>query len=605
MKRIALLFLLPVAALFGQTLVNYPTDIRGGPYASDAGPVGKTLPQLCTGAGSLPLALTQNWTTQTTQTIPCVLQGAGGIIRPSAPIATVQQVITLPCPASVPFPMFDTTLGLPGSIAFSRGCPGALDIRMFTAPGGDWGLALQAAYNACAPLGGCVISYPSGTFAHATAFTLTTGEPVQISGQGNGAFVSSTVAPTILTYSGMGPWTIQNAQDRTDSVVMKDFAFTCSDPTCQFAKVGSFNTDVGSWFRTNWVFSNLWIFGPGGVTAQSNPGMGLTQLIKCYMSNVIVLNFYQDIILDRSNGCQLDTVWFQNYSVGPAITWKAGSGSGAGYAAELAGVNVKFQGPGAGTGQYAVTIDHSGVKFFEALYEPTILSAGWIHNTSQGHDFSDFGGLFSGVTPTNSMVWDTGYGNIQLFGTSCPASFATCSTISAGTPNQSGDYITPGTFMGVSGTLYSQCLTVGNGKCQAIGGTPISYGSYTGITGPVRVDITNSGDGVLCSLMKAGATNDICMNTYVMPSSDQTASTTVRAGAVTESAGIGTNSAGYQINTGNQSSTARTVYFGSDGGVTFPRYAGATGAAGGKKVVCMDSATGKLYLSSTSTDCSN
>ena len=109
--------MLVAVAVFGQTLVNYPTDIRNGPYASDAGPVGKTLPQLCTGAGALPLALTQHWNAMATQTIPCVIVAAGGIIQPAA-----GQVVTF---ASMPSisglqKIFDTSLGGPGSILFPQ-----------------------------------------------------------------------------------------------------------------------------------------------------------------------------------------------------------------------------------------------------------------------------------------------------------------------------------------------------------------------------------------------------------------------------------------------------------------------------------------------------
>ena len=120
MKRIILLCMLVAVAVFGQTLVNYPTDVRGGPYASDAGPVGKTLPQLCTGAGSLPLAITQRWNALTTQTIPCLTIGAGGMIQPAT-----SQVVTFSkfpnCPGTEQ--CFDVSLGGAGSILFPQTGP--------------------------------------------------------------------------------------------------------------------------------------------------------------------------------------------------------------------------------------------------------------------------------------------------------------------------------------------------------------------------------------------------------------------------------------------------------------------------------------------------
>ena len=103
-----LLTLILAAASFAQTKVNYPTDVRNGPYASDAGPVGKTLPQLCTGAGALPLAITQRW--NSVDNANYSMQRAGGWrhhpARLRANYITFTGAVSGP-----PVRMFDTSLG--------------------------------------------------------------------------------------------------------------------------------------------------------------------------------------------------------------------------------------------------------------------------------------------------------------------------------------------------------------------------------------------------------------------------------------------------------------------------------------------------------------
>lgn len=600
-KRLAaLLLLLPgiVLILLGvsATMVNYGSQVRNGPMRSDAGVVGATLTSLCSGSGNWILSITQSWAAQSNQTLTCTLQPGGGVVQ----IAS-GQTLNLPCPISGPQQLFDFTSG--GSLIFTKPCSGKVNMGMFAAQGTDWGLALQGVYNACAPMGGCQLDYPTGTFAHTTGLTLQAGVPVQISGQGTGSFTTSVVGTTILTYSGSGAWLNQNATDRTDNVSLHDFAYSCSAAGCQFAQIGSTSQDTdASLNRQSWEWHNLWIIGPSGSTLSTNPGLSLTQLVKCHFTNVLILDFYQNYLLDRSNGCRWDTVWEQNSTLDASITWKGGSGSGSGAPAEFVGVNLAFQGPNFGSGHCSLTVDDAFVKLIGTLYEPTVASSCWIHNTNQGHDFTEIGGALSGSGVTNSFIWDNSYTNIQMLGTSCPGTAMQCSSISAGTPANIS-YGAPATFLGVSASLYIECQAVGNSKCQAIGGTPISYGGYTAITGPVRMDVAGSGDALQMSLNKLGAVNDVIVHNFLVPSADGTGHTTIEVYSMTESTSGGNVAAGLGFNTGTQASVAQSLYLGSDGHVAMPR-AATTGAASGKTVVCMDG-SGQIYRSSSSSSCAN
>ena len=568
-----------------------------GPYATLAAANGAAA------SAGRTLAISTKWTSVPTQTLGDLAFVKGGMIQPAS-----GAVVTVPCPTSVtPFQVFDTSVAGPGSIVFSRDCPSALDVRMFGAStaAADNSPALQSAYRACATtLGGCRISYPSGAFAHTTKFTLLPGVPVQLAGAGNGIYNgTATVAPTLVNYTGPAGWFNQNAGDKTDNVVVHDLGFNCSAPGCQFAQVGSTaEADTPANSRIAWSFYNLWIIGVSGSVAAPNPGMSLSHLVRCQMQNMTVLNFYQDMVLDRTNACYANSVFFQNYSVGPLISKQAGSGGPTVVGAEFVGVNLAFQGPNYGSGQYSVTFDQWAISCTGCLYEPTVLSAGWMHLTGNAFNFADINGLMSGTAPVNSFVWDAPAA-IMYFGTN--SNYVPTPPISSG-PQPGATYGSPATMVGVTGQLYLACLHAGNNVCNALGSSPYNYGNATAITGPIRVDTTVSGDAVQMVKNGPGAVNDINALTFVLPSSDQAANTEVRIYALTEMAGPGLASAGLGINTGGTATgTSRTVYLGADGEIAFPRYIGATGHATGKAVLCIDLATGILYASSSGATCVN
>ncbi len=287
------------------------------------------------------------------------------------------------------------------------------------------------------------------------------------------------------------------------------------------------------------------------------------------MTNILILNFYQDALFDRTNGCHLDTVWFQNFTVGPVVTGKGGTGTGASYGAEIVGTNLAFQGPTYGSGNCSFTDDQFDISLDGTLYEPDVMSSCYIHNTANGIAFHDKLGFLSGGLVTNSFIWDAGYGNLIFDGTQCDA--ATCQPISAGTPAPNV-FNTPATFFGTSATLYTQCLAVGNSKCQVFGGTSTSYGPYTGISGPLRVDVqvVGSGDGSVVWLNKNGAPGDAMRYNIQMPSSDQAAHVPLGVIGITETAGAGTASGGTCLAYGNQASSVCGVRSWADGHTSFP-----------------------------------
>lgn len=106
MKRFIVAVLMAGAAV-SQTKVDFPTQIKGVPLFSDAGPVGSTLQSLCTGAGTGTLAITKIWAAMATQSIPCNVQFTGGMFQPAS--GKTVTISGFDCPQTAQ--CFDASLG--------------------------------------------------------------------------------------------------------------------------------------------------------------------------------------------------------------------------------------------------------------------------------------------------------------------------------------------------------------------------------------------------------------------------------------------------------------------------------------------------------------
>lgn len=379
-----------------------------------------TFAQACASASGAPKTLTgtKAWNGLTTMTCAAHIQPTVGFMVQPLSGATV----TLPCPASVPFQVFDVSLG--GAIRFSQACEqNPLDVRMFgfSAGAADNGPALAAARAAFTTLGAVSISLPQGSFTHTTAQTLAAGIPEHWRCAASSSTVTgggAAAGGTILAYSGMGSFLTEAATDYTANFVVDNCTFQSTGASTGAWTIGSTAQNAAGLYRQNWVLNNVTFNGPGGSVAGS---VGVTISI-CYnlqLNNVLFIDYERPLIMDRCSVSTGNPV-FQNYTLPPWITVKAGTGGVAGYTASVTWTNPQFDGPGVGAGQCSVLVDAAQVTFIGALYEPTTATpACWIHVTGQGGSFRDVNGFMSGTLPPNSFIWDDGYTDLAFIGTNC------------------------------------------------------------------------------------------------------------------------------------------------------------------------------------------
>lgn len=164
------------------TKVDYGTQVKNGPFFSDATPVTSTLQQLCTAANLGTLAITRNWNAMNTQTIACALYTAGGLLQP----ASTKTVTLLGCPVGNSR-LFDISLG--GSIALPSSCPP--QIGWYYAGTGDASAAINAAASTAAASGTTALYAQAGTsYTHSGTLTI----PPHVTFYTQGASFTTSVA---------------------------------------------------------------------------------------------------------------------------------------------------------------------------------------------------------------------------------------------------------------------------------------------------------------------------------------------------------------------------------------------------------------------------
>ena len=227
-KSIALLLLVPfVLAPQTTTKVDYPTQVKNGPFFSDAGPIGSTLQSLCATVGTGTLTITKQWPSLATQTIGCSLEFAGGTLQPAS-----GQTVTMSRNSACPDlqKCYDLSLGgaviLPaGQYVTPQNFGGVADGNA-AGTGTDNSTYLQAcfAYAEGNAAGSCYI--PGGNYNYATGLTLTSGEPAiwGISGAQNG----NGFTDLIYTNTGTG-LEIGNGSARLFGVTLTNIGITAAN----------------------------------------------------------------------------------------------------------------------------------------------------------------------------------------------------------------------------------------------------------------------------------------------------------------------------------------------------------------------------------------
>jgi hypothetical protein len=276
-----------------------------------------TLAAACTAAGVGTLYVTRAWNGLTTATYACAMNFlATGRLQTAAPISTVVQTVTLPCPTAGNFQIFDLSLG--GAVAFSSQC-------QTLPPWQWWGVNTSSSDNSAAA--SAAIATANNVYAPAGTYNFT--GPVVL-GKSGQSLTCDNPKTTVLSYTGSSSLIyFHSTLPQLDWMRVSNCQFITGSSSALYAinqeAVITNSTIENNWFTTvgsgTWSsairlvaaeitrISKNWFF--GGMTTAITLGDGVTATTSITVDHNLIgslqagqtgmsLHFCQDCISDTN-----------------------------------------------------------------------------------------------------------------------------------------------------------------------------------------------------------------------------------------------------------------------------------------------------------------